>query len=478
MSELRESFYAWVMQQTIAGHDAQVLDEDHLVFGTEARQAHVIFLTHDEQPLVELRVGSLGVCEAPFLTHFVLKDRWRPRELFRDMAHAFEAESRHAVQRIVLCGEREPAVEELLANLRTCEDQLPLRCEFVHLSPLDALTDVRPASAIILTPGAHEFQQELFRTHRHAVTFCLPDWVFASRDAFAMVRLLLEALGEPEPRPLQSGPVVPERPLPRAGRVLVLNVMYRDRSVRMGYRMYDDYRATIRGAVTKPRVTMRDIDDLFDTLLVKGVSKDSIDAMAIMVPGVVNFCSMNLPSLGVRDNEVAEKLERAYGIPVFVDNNTNAAAMGCYYLDAEHESLTLYRHQLGHKNGGQGTVLDGRLVVGRNGLAGEPKFYQRHFKYNSYEHGYAQAVWSERGLQEIAQNVLLATIGTVSPEVAYLAIGAVNDACGIARTLERKLPKYCIPDLEIVHDYRERMYLGEVALCLGRVSQGDRHRDS
>ncbi|MEE0027306.1 MAG: hypothetical protein U0J70_06940, partial [Atopobiaceae bacterium] len=56
-------------------------------------------------------------------------------------------------------------------------------------------------------------------------------------------------------------------------------------------------------------------------------------------------------------------------------------------------------------------------------------------------------------------------------EASYLAIGAVNDVCAIACALERKLPKYCFPDLEIVHDYRERMYLGEVALCLDRIGK-------
>lgn len=483
MESLADSFCAWVLQQAIADRHAQVLDADHLLFSLGSLEGHVVFLTQDARPLVELRVGRLGVCEAPFLTHFVLDDRWHARELFRDFAYALESETRNAVQRIVLCGAKDKHGLEFMSKLLEYQDQIPFRCTFEHKSIGELLGNLEPASAIMLTPDVHEHQRDLFLARGRTITFGLPSWVYESQDARAATRLLLEALGEPDLHS-QEKPPDPARPLPRDGRVLALNVMYRDRSVRTGYRVYDNGRVRVRGAVTKPRIAMSDIDDLLKTLSVYGMPRDSIDAMGIMVPGVVNFCSMNLPSLGGRDNEIVEKLERAYGIPAFIDNNTNAAAMGCYYMDADHESLTLYRHQLGHKNGGQGTVLEGRLVVGRDGLAGEPKFYQRHFKYVDYEHGYAQAVWSEQGLSEIARNVLLATIGTVSPEASYLAIGAVNDVCAIACALERKLPKYCFPDLRVVHDYRERMYLGEVALCLdrigksGAVSQRDRSLDS
>ena len=470
MNTLRDSFWSWVRRQTIADKCGRVLDDDHIMFEVGHTKGHVIFLTQDEEPLVELRVGELGICEAPFLTHFVLKDRWRPRELFRDMAHALTFEANQTVRRIVVCGTNDKADQDLVERLRALQNQTPLPCEFEAMPASVALNEQRPVTAMLLSPDASTYQRRLFNTHRHAVTFCLPTWVYESQDARAAINLLLEALGEPELHATKSRPAEPVRPLAQTGRILVLNVMYRDRSVRMGYRLYDNGIPGIRGAVTKPRVSMQDINDLFDTLEVQGVPRDSVNAVGIMVPGVVNFCSMNLPSLGGRDYEIVEKLEQAYGIPAFIDNNTNAAAMGCYYVDPDHESLTLYRHQLGHKNGGQGTVIGGQLITGRYGLAGEPKFYQRHFKYDTYDDGYTEAVWSERGLSEVAKNVLLATIGTVSPEVAYLAVNSIDDVCGIGRALEHKLPKYCIPELVSVKDYRDRMYLGEVALCLSRLA--------
>lgn len=470
MSDLQDSFFEWVAGQTLAGYKPQLVEKGLVSFACGHLRADVAFFScSDNDPMVEMRAGRSYAFEPSFLTRFVLSDRWRARALFREMSSIVESEIRRGTPKVLVCCAGDDHDLRFVEKLNGVNHLLPLNFEFVAVKANDAflLQDVHTAT--LLTPRMASLQKRMFRAHPHAVTFCIPKALYEREDALMTARLMVEALGEIEPPPARPHTVRALRPLPTCGRVLVLNIMYLDRCVRMGFRLYENDHVRIRGAFVKSKLTMRDLDDLLDTLAHKGIPTCKIDALGILVPGVVNFCSMNLPSLGCRDEDLAEKLQCSYGIPVFIDNNTNAAAMGCYMLDIEHESLTLYRHQLGHKNGGQGTVLDGRLVTGRYNLAGEPKFYQRRFRYTSTSDCYAEAVWSESGLSEIAKDVLLATIGTVSPDAAYLSVSTIESTESMCRSLERLLPKYCIPELMAIDDYRERMYLGEVTLCLGRI---------
>ncbi|MBR3318268.1 MAG: ROK family protein [Atopobiaceae bacterium] len=417
--------------------------------------------------IVELRIAREDAHEPSFYTRFELRDTRRAHKLFLEMSQTLERQVRLGPVRVLVYHALGERVENLLDALTTAASKLSVPYAF-DAFPIGAPHKLSAEyTAIMLTPGIGEFAQSIHTLHPDSVSLAIPQAAFQNNDGKAIVGLLLETLHEVDTPSCYSACRQSVRPFPAEGRVLITNVMYCDSRVRLGYRVYEGDVVQTRGALTKSRLSMDDLHDFFTMLGLEGIRVNELDAMGFVTPGVVNFASMNLPSLGVRDYDLAERLNKHYGIPVFMENNCNAAAMGCYMLDAEHENLMLYRHQLGHKNGGQGTIVNGQLVTGRYNLAGEPKFYQRLFK---YEGGYAASVWTAEGLSRITRNVILASIGTVSPDVAYIAVNAINDVETIRRDLERRLPMYCIPELVGINDYRDCMYLGAAALCLGRLA--------
>lgn len=466
MNKLGISFRTWINKQEVMGTTFEWLDPFHARIRPDRLPAYVTFMpARDGNEVVELRIQRSPQARPSFLVHLVLNDEWRAHALFREMAHALEVESKRGPIPVLVCHPDDEPRDRLAAfvsALSMVERTLSLAFEFRTASVCEALADHSPYAAIMLTPSASAHQREVHKAHEEAVVFCLPAASSAPGDATRALRLMLEALGEID----VLAPEIHLAPRTRTplGRhkVLLLNVMYCDRCVRMGWRVYQGMRRITSGKITKSTLRMEDIEDLMSTLYLYGVDASELDGIAILVPGVVNFCSTNLPSLGDRDQCVHDKLVERYGIPVLIENNTNAAAMGCYLLQDEYENISLYRHQLGHKNGGQGTVMDGRLVAGRYGMAGEPKFYQHRF---SYEQCFSDLVWTERGLRSICQNVLLATVGTIEPDALYVAVSTMDDIAPLREELERALPKYCMPDLHMVSDYRERMYLGGAALC-------------
>ena len=102
----------------------------------------------------------------------------------------------------------------------------------------------------------------------------------------------------------------------------------------------------------------------------RGVSR----GVGIGVPGIIDMDtgmlreSPNLP--GWSEFPVHAEIERRLGIPVMLENDANAAALGEKWLGAgkNHESMCMLT--LGTGVGG-GIVLNGKIWHGMNGMAGE-----------------------------------------------------------------------------------------------------------
>lgn len=108
--------------------------------------------------------------------------------------------------------------------------------------------------------------------------------------------------------------------------------------------------------------------------LIAGLELDSLDAVGVGVPSVVEFdtgrvvSSVNVP---LKDVPLRHVLGERLGVPVFVDNDATVAALA----EAHDEQLRMVAHDLvmltvGTGVGG-GIVIDGRIYRGATGAAGE-----------------------------------------------------------------------------------------------------------
>lgn len=68
--------------------------------------------------------------------------------------------------------------------------------------------------------------------------------------------------------------------------------------------------------------------------------------------------------------DIREEMERAFGVPVFVMNDANAAILGEFYVGRAKGMQHVVMLTLGTGVGG-GVIVDGRLLTGARGIAGE-----------------------------------------------------------------------------------------------------------
>jgi glucokinase len=98
-----------------------------------------------------------------------------------------------------------------------------------------------------------------------------------------------------------------------------------------------------------------------------------VKAVGVGAPGTLDVAAGRVlfaPNLRWEDVPLKKTLEKELGLPVFVENDANAAVLGVY----ETELASKPRHVIGIFLGtgiGGGIILDGKLFSGFNGTAGE-----------------------------------------------------------------------------------------------------------
>jgi len=96
-----------------------------------------------------------------------------------------------------------------------------------------------------------------------------------------------------------------------------------------------------------------------------------VDSIGIGIPGLVEPGStsvMHAVNLGIEELDVAAELEPRLGLPVHLENDVKAAAVGAYHLDMASGSLAYLNLGTGVA---AGIVSDGVLWRGARGTAGE-----------------------------------------------------------------------------------------------------------
>ena len=470
MATIQEQFIAWVLEQRPMDLVPDEYEPERVRFVHEAARAEVnLYPFQETKCICELLIMKEGDDSPSFYLHFMLDDLQRAEELFGEMAEALADIATRTTTRVLLCCSSALTTSYFAGKMNEAAQAIGLNYEFSAMSWARAKSTEDEYAAILLAPQVGHLRREMAEAHPSSLVFEIPGKVFGSYDAAEVVRLLMHALREGHKTPTgQVENLRPMRELANSYRILVITFFSLRDGARLGYRLYDRGEVQGEGTVLKARADFRDIEDLIETMPARGISIEGLDAIGIAVPGVTERGIVHLPGTDMDEFDLGPHLKGRFGLPVHVDNNCNAAAVACYVSQDQYESVVFFRQEFGHEAGGYGTVIDGKLLKGRHNLAGEPKYFVKHFRYDPLE-SYDDARWSAGGMYRIATNVLLAGIALTAPEAVYLAVDTVDDMDMLHETLAEDLGEGMVPPLIAVDDYVERVFLGEMALCAQKL---------
>ena len=482
MSDIGTTFRAYVLGQSIPGCTIAQPDDDHIVLATDEARGCVNFYAFDDAPeIVELRIdGAEGDGEPKFFLHFELIDESRAEELFGEMASELQQQDRYDTTRVLLCCTAGLTTGMFAAKLAEAAKTLSIDYTFEAIPLEQACASGKTYDAVLLAPQVGYQRPAVAKAFPDAAVVEIPAKVFASFDAGGALRMVMHLVSDHTVFPEDDGTNLKlMRGLKNDRRIMVVTIINRPRSSWIGWRIYDRENVVAHGSITKPKHDLRDVEDLLATLRMQGWDPSELDAIGVAVPGVVNRGSVAFAARNVTDYELGRTLYERYGTKVFVDNNANAAAVGCYVSQNEYDSVVLHTQQTGHPVGGQGVVIDGHLVKGRLNFAGELGGLT-HALNEGEDFGHlAEQAWTSEGMCKLVAPLLVADMSLMAPDAIYVAVDLIDDMDALraemAAICGKTLEAY-LPDLICVTDYRGRIALGELALCLQKLNNPRPHR--
>jgi hypothetical protein len=312
----------------------------------------------------------------------------------------------------------------------------------------------------------------------------IPTATFASYDAAGCLEWLREELASrkktAEERAIEhvSGDLVNDT------RILVIVAHAGPNKVSIRYRLYDCGEVALDREVVKRVLSIADLTDIIDTQVCTCKGGSRADAIGIAIPGAIDDGMFDLGlrtafDLGegdladhlrdAREFDMARYFNERYDIPVFFCNNSNAAALGWYASQDEYENVTLHSQATGWAVGGQGNVVNGRLVEGAHGIAGEIRHITDRLQYRHPLHFNA---YDPADVLDMVAQMLAVACATYDPEVIALRCDILPEMDEVAEELARYIPRDRQPKLVHVDNYNECILLGMMLVCLQKLSEG------
>lgn len=479
MTDLANEFRSWVLSRaallthTLPSCSVETPDDEHVALVTENATAHIDFYELDPgaPEVVALNIAPNDDPDNPsFFLHFEMDDLDHAKLLFDDLADALTQLSTRHVTHILLSCTSGLTTSFFARKLAEVAATLSLDFDFEAKPIEQALRDAGDYTAVMLAPQVHMRRDEMVERHPDLVVFEIPGSVFGSYDAGTALRMLLNALSENAlAARLEQADTRIVRRLDNDKRILVISSVFGVRDAFYSYRVYDHGEVVLDGHVEMPGRSYCDIKSVLATVHVRGVDICDLDAIGLAVPGVVEGSTVHMVGIDLGMPDFSKLTERL-GVPIFVDNNANAAAVGCYVSQDVYEHILLQRQPTGYFVGGQGLVVDGRLVRGNHGLAGELGYLVRMLNLTDK---LCNMAWTSEGMRKLVTAELMCSICATSPEAIYVAVDLLPDMDELAAELAKYLPEGTVPELIHVCDYHERVLVGEYALCVDALRRAE-----
>ncbi len=467
MAQNYQDFRSWILSRSIDGCTIRSVDDDTIVLSTEHAEAKVTFYeVGDGAPrIVEFTIlrSSCEDCEPVFHLHFELTDLNRAEELFEEMLEVLLKQGTRETQTVLLCCTTGLTTMMFAEKLSISAASLSLGYTFVA-KPLEAaIAEHGSYAAVMLAPQVGYLRKQVAEAFPSTPVFEIPAKIYGAYDATGAIRLLLDALDA----------TTPDAPDLRIVRdvlndkvVLVVYVNLHSDRTTIRYRLYVGGEVTRSGRVAKLRVDFRDVNDLLVSLRSSGLDFSKVDAVGVVVPGIVDGAQVTFPPSSDTSYDFGGTLSADFGVRVFAENDANAAAVGCYASQKLYENVSIFVQQTGHATGAAGTVIDGKLLKGRRGFAGEIGAVQEMY---ALPRDADEMRWSPDAVLHGAAAHVIAMSCIVAPDAFYIACDLVPDMDALRAEVAEHLPGGYVPDLVAVSDVRERIFVGMLALCLQRL---------
>ena len=472
-------FKSWVLQQS--GHyDLKEVDENHIQIETEFGIAEVNFYNLDNEPdVVELRITCKRTNTTKFFLHFQAVHPEHAQDLFNEMISSLLALKENQTVKVLLCCSAGMTTSFFAQKLNETAKIMEEDISFDAVSVNEVYLHVQENEAILVAPQVGYEASKLANNLPDKLILKIPTKIFASYDAVECITFVKKEISDYHKNKKIKKVKCECCNKEHVGKILTIATAPSTKETRIRYRVYEEGKIIEDREVIKKYLDLHDIDDIIDVEICRNTGTP-FDAVCIALPGVVHDGKLDLPKTrginlqGTVDNlfDIQKYFEDCVDIPVIVENNANCAAYGWYHSQEEYENICLMSQPTGWVIGGQGNVVNGRLVRGAHGIAGEIKYILECIQFNRPLHIHA---YDASSMKEVISKAILANISILDPEVVVLRSDMFIDVKEIEEQLSKYLPKIRMPKIVHMQDFNEYVLLGQERLAVDLLKKGRRN---
>ncbi len=450
------------------------IDKDHYVLEKPYGQAQINFynIGENQEEVVEFKIISQEDPYQPkFFLHFQQNNKEHSEELFSEFLQYIDELDNHQVKEILLCCTSAFTTSYFAQKLNEEAKQRDLPYSFSAVSVSEIYGAGEGKYAILLAPQIAYMQKEIAQIMKNTHVFTIPGKLFGAFDARTYLSELDLQLKDIHNKKEE----IPNHKIndyTSEEKILVIDVVTNAKQAKIYYRIYDHLKIVVDNCVRKRKLNLEDINDIIKTQALGRDGKINVDKIGIAIPGMVHDGKLDLPKTRYLDLnngqqngfEIKKWFEETYGIPVFIFNNTNAAAVGWHAMHAkEYKNIIFYSQPKGWIVGGQGIICDGKIVYGRKGLAGENRFIFNQF---NFQNPLTFNANNPESILQMVTKIILMDIATIDPEVICLRCDLLTDMQVVKNEVSKYIDSDYIPEIVKVTDYNEHIMTGALIYCL------------
>ncbi|MDO4404592.1 MAG: ROK family protein [Atopobiaceae bacterium] len=476
---------SWIREQRHVGYTADLTDDDHFRFETDYATAQINFYDMAPDPeIVELHIEEKATGEAKFFLHFHAAEREHAIQLFNEMVQVLLSLEAQQTTEVLLCCTVGMTTSFFAERLNQVAEARGLDWHFSAVAASEAFEHGRDKAAVLVAPQIGYQAARMQTAMPEVPVLAIPTATFASYDAAGCVEWLREELANRKKTTEQRALELVARDLVNDKRVLVIASHSGANGNFIRYRVYNRGEVTLDREVIKHTLSLADLMDIIDTQACSCKGGIGVDAIGIAMPGSIDEGTFDLTLsmlidlgegdladclAGARNFDIAKYFNERYDVPVFFCNNSNAAALGWYGSHEGYNTIAFHSQAVGWAVGGQGYVVDGHIVQGAHGIAGEVRLIAELLRYT---HPLHFNPYSPDDVREMVGQMLAVACATIDPEVIAVRCDLLPDMDELADELAKYVAHEQQPKLVHVDNYNECILLGMMLVCLQKLSEG------
>ncbi len=462
------NFKHWVLQQN-GPYTIREQDEDHIHIENEYGLSEVNFYHLEEEgEIVELKVTCKKTNMTRFFLHFQPVHEEHAKDLFREMISSLLSMKNSQTTKVLLCCSAGMTTSFFAEKLNEVARMNALDYDFSAVGVQEVYAHAKDYDVVLVAPQVGYEEARLKRSIVDKLILKIPTQLFASYDAagcLEFVRNEVNAFFQTKKKKASNCCKCNKSDI---GKVLIISTAPGEDNTIIHYRIYENGEIILDRRVLKKTLDLEDIDDIIDTQVCQNTATP-FRAISIALPGIVQDGKLDLPKTksvnlqGEKSNffNIQKYYEDCAGVPVRIENNANCAAYGWYTNQSKYQTVCLMSQPAGWLIGGQGIVVNGKLIRGSHGITGEIRYLLNQM---SYETPLSIDPYNVKVMREITGKALLANISILDPEVIIVRNDMLLDVEEIKEELEKYLPASRIPEIIHMDDFNDYVMAGQERL--------------